>query len=375
MTSLHIVYIHETMGWGGAEIMRATVLRHMRRDMATSLRIKPTVVCLRGKGPVGELIAADGIQVIALDWRGALPSWRLWVRLTRLLRGLRPDIVHTCLYEAHRHGIPAAHLAGCKAILMEEHGLGEWMGRRERLYSRILARMATMVAAVSHAQAAHLSQFIPYPANRLVVIPNCIDPERLGGRPCFAPVRRDAAFLTSIGALREDKGYPLLLRAFQQVIKQRPACRLTIVGDGPLHTELERLIADLGLENKAILAGQSSHIREILSKTDVYVHAGQWEAFCLSLAEAMYAGCACVAPHTAVIKEVTDSGRLARLAPAGEAGAMAAAIVDLLDHAEARKNMGQAAAEHVAAHYIPRHHIARLTALYDELMDSADRAG
>ncbi len=362
------------MGWGGAEILRRTVLRYMRQDAELCQRLRLTVVCLRGKGPVGDLIAEDGIRIIALNWRDTLPSWRLCMRLTRLLRELRPDIVHTCLYEARRHGIPAARLAGCKFILMEEHGLDEWMGRRERLYSRMLARMAARVVAVSHAQAAHLGQFIPYPAHRLAVIPNCIDSERLGGHPCFAPVRRDAIFLTSIGGLRGDKGYPLLLRAFQQVIKQRPMCRLTIVGDGPLRTELERLIADLGLEDKAMLAGQSSHVREILSKTDVYVHAGHWESFCLSLAEAMYAGCASVAPHTDVIEEITDGGRLARLVSVGDVDGMAAAIIDLLDHAEAREKMGQAAAEHVATHFLPQHHIAHLMALYDDLMDSQKSA-
>ncbi len=366
---LHIVYIHETMGWGGAEILRATVLRHMRLDMELYRQLRLTVVCLRGKGPVGELIAADGIQVISLNWRGTLPSGRLLIRLIRLLRKLRPDIVHTCLYEAHRHGIPAARLAGCKVILMEEHGLGGWVGRRERLYSRILARMASRIVAVSHAQAAHLSRFMPYPADHLTVIPNCIDPERLWGHPRFAKIRKDAAAVTTIGGLRKVKEYPLLLQTFQRVVEQRPMSRLTIVGDGPLRADLERLIADLGLGVEVRLVGQSKNIREILSKTDVYVHAGQWEAFCLSLVEAMYAGCACVAPHTAVINEVTDGGRLARMTPAGDAGAMAAAIIDLLDHADVREKMGKAAAEHVAAHYLPRHHITRLMALYDELMD------
>jgi len=367
---LHIVYIHETMGWGGAEMLRATVLRHMRQDAELARRLKWTVVCLRGKGLVGEQIEADGVRVIALDWRGGLPSGRLLMRLTRLLRKLQPDIVHTCLYEAHRHGILAARLAGCKAILMEEHGLGPWMGRRERLYSRMLARMAARVAAVSHAQAAYLSRFMPYPVNRLSVIPNCIDPERLGGHPCFATIRKDAAAVTSIGSLREVKEFPLLLRTFQCVVRQRPMSRLTIAGDGPLRANLERLIVDLGLETKARLLGQSKNIREILSETDVYVHAGAGEAFCLSIAEAMYAGCACVVPHTDVIEEITDGGRLARLTPAGDAGAMAAAIIDLLDHAGMREKMGKAAAEHVAAHYLPRHHITRLMALYDELMDS-----
>jgi len=350
-------------------MLRRTVLRHMRQDAELSRRLKWTVVCLRGKGPVGEHIAADGIQIISLDWRGSLPSGRLLIRLTRLLRQSQPDIVHTCLYEAHRHGILAARLAGCKVILMEEHGLGPWMGRRERLYSRMLARMAARVVAVSHAQAVHLSRFIPYPANRLSVIPNCIDPERLGGHPCFAAIRKDAAAVTSIGSLREVKEFPLLLRTFQCVVRQRPMSRLTIAGDGPLRANLERLIIDLGLETKVRLLGQCKNIREILSETDVYVHAGAGEAFCLSIAEAMYAGCACVAPHTDVIEEITANGRLARLTPAGDADVMAAAIIDLLDHAGMREKIGKAAAEHIAAHYLPRHHIACLMALYDELMD------
>lgn len=348
-------------------MLRRTVLRQMRQDADLCQRLRLTVVCLRDAGPVGELIEADGTQVISMGWTGSLPSLRLLARLTRLLRGLKPDIVHTCLYRAHRHGIPAARLAGIPVVLMEEHGLGGWMGRRERLYSRVLARMATKILVVSHAQAGHLCDFIGYPAKMMAVIPNCIDAERLGGRPCFAPIRQDATRLTSIGTLHEEKNYPFMLRVFRQVLERLPQCRLTIVGEGPARQELERLIMDLGLKGKAVLAGQSSNIREILSATDVYVHAGLFETFCLVIAEAMYAGCACVGPRTEVLEELADHGRMAVLTPPEDTDAMAEAIVGLLGDPDTRRRMAAMAAEHVCSHYLPQHHIASLGSLYDGL--------
>ncbi len=365
--SLHLVYIHETLDLGGTEILRWTTLRHMRQQAGLPQRLRWTVVCLRGKGRIGEQMTTEGIRVVEMGWRKSLPSVRLMLRLRARLRDLRPDIVHTCLFEAHRHGIPAARLAGCRCILMEEHGMNEWMGHRERLYARLLARMAAKVVTVSHAQAAHLAACVPYPETRMVVLPNCIDPERLGGRPDFAPVRNHATALTAMGGLREVKEFPLLLHAFRRVAAQKPDCRLTIAGEGDERPNLEHLIAELGLRGRVNLPGRCRDVHALLSATDVYVHPCSREAFCLSLVEAMYAGCACVAPRTKVIEEVSAGGRLARLVPPGDADAMAAAILELLDDPDLRRRMGKAAAAHVTSHYLPRPHIARLLELYQSL--------
>ncbi len=355
-------------------MLRRTVLRHMWRDVATSLRIKATVVCLRGKGPVGEQIAADGVRVITLDWRGGLPSGRLLMRLTRLLRELRSDIVHTCLYEAHRHGIPAARLAGCKVILMEEHGLNDWwMGRRERLLSIAMAYAATRVLAVSHAQAEHLIHSMHYPGRRLHVVPNCIDPERLGGHPGFSSGQTNGGMLASIGGLRWMKDYPLLLQVFQRVLQRLPECRLYIIGEGPLRGELESLARNLGIDGHVCFMGERRNILEILAGTDVYVHAGHLETFCIAMAEAMYAGCACVGPRTAALEELMDRGRVVALVPPEDPDAMANTIVGLLDDEDARCRMGKLAAEHVNSHYLPQHHVSGMMALYAKLLDDSGK--
>lgn len=367
---VHIAYIHETLDWGGAEVLRRTVTRFMQKDARWQGRFRLTLICLRDAGPVGDLIAQDGVEVIGMGWQGKLPSWRLVRALTRLLRNQRPDIVHTCLYQAHRHGIAAARLAGCSVVLMEEHGLNDWwMGRRERLLSVAMAYAATRVVAVSHAHAEHLMRVMHYPRYKLHVVPNCIDPERLGGAPQFAVRRAEGRSLTSIGGLRHMKRHSLLLQAFRLVLRRLPECQLNIVGEGPLREELESLARSLGIDKHVGFWGTCHDVRDILANTDVYVHAGHMETFCIAMAEAMYAGCACVGVRTAVMEELTDHGQVAVLVPPEDPEAMAEAVVDMLGAPDIRAQMGEKAAEYVNQHYLPQHHVASMMALYEELLD------
>ncbi len=366
---IHIVYIHETMGWGGAEILRHAVLRYIQATSDVRSRFHCTVICLRDAGPVGEIIANSGIEVLSIGWRQSLPSWRIVRNLSRLLRGLRPDIVHTCLYQAHLHGIVAARLAGCHVILMEEHSLNSyWMGWRERLFSICMVCLASRVVLVSYPQLEHLRDVMHYPEGKLYVVPNCIDSVRLGGRSGFVTGSKKGKTVTCIGSLREVKNHRLLLHAFRSVLLSLPECRLQIIGEGDLRGDLETLACELGIEKHVHFHGRVENIRHVLMGTDVYVQPGAQETFSISLAEAMYAGCACVALRVPVIEALTDHGHDAVLVSPDHPKAMADAIIDLLIDDKARLHLGELAAKRVIHHYLPEHHMAAMTLLYAEIL-------
>ncbi|MDX8397185.1 MAG: glycosyltransferase family 4 protein [Mariprofundaceae bacterium] len=356
------VFIHETMAWGGAEVLRKTFANFIQAHADWQNQFEIVIICLTKKGPVAELLEKQGMQVIALNWRQEQSSWRLILRLKRLLKGLQPDVVHSCLFQAHKHAVLAARLAGCKHVMIEEHGDNQWMGRQEKWTNRILSYLATKVIAVSNAQAAHLIESMPYSADKVVVLPNCIDvgllsQDHQGGGA--GPMK-----LVAVGGLREVKQIPLLLKAFALLLERRPDCSLSIVGEGGLKESLICLAHELGVNEKVHFLGLRQDVADILQHSDVYVHAGHSESFCIAMAEAMYSGCACVAPDCAVFRELSDDGRVIRLFEVGNEVAMATALLNLLQVKDEMCELGQQASKYAAVAFHPKQYVSGLRELY-----------
>ncbi len=362
---LRIAYVHETLEPGGAEIMRQTLLATILSDPERRKAIDPLVICLREPGTIGEQIARDGIRVIPLRWRGSLPSPVVLLRLARLLRSLRPEIVQTSLYQANIHGAAAARMAGCPRVLMQEHSLNTWwMGRREKILSRLAAALSTRVVTISRFQARHLIEKMFYPEHKMTVIHNCINPLRLGARAGFVEYRKNTRRITCVGNLRSVKNHALLFEAFRTVLKTQPELRLIVAGDGPLRAGLESLARQMGIADQVDFPGYVSEVRDLLADTDIFVHASWNETFCLAMAEAMYAGCPCVCPDAGVMPELTGQGEAALLFPPDNPPALAEAILELIDDWKARQRLGRRAADYVTHHYLPHHHIERVMELY-----------
>jgi glycosyltransferase involved in cell wall biosynthesis len=90
----------------------------------------------------------------------------------------------------------------------------------------------------------------------------------------------------------------------------------------------------------------------------------RWESLPYSLLEAMAAGKAIVATRVGGMPEALDEGRAGRLVPPGDPGAMAEALVGLLQSPAERQTLGQAARERARARYRLEDMVARVAELY-----------
>jgi len=132
----------------------------------------------------------------------------------------------------------------------------------------------------------------------VVCIPN---PCSLDGRElekCPISTEKNAEVL-AVGRLHEQKGFDMLLQAWQGVEQRYPEWTLRIVGEGERREALERQIAQLGLTHVE-LPGRASDMVEEYAKASVFVLSSRYEGMPLALIEAMWCGVACVAfdcPH------------------------------------------------------------------------------
>jgi glycosyltransferase involved in cell wall biosynthesis len=147
----------------------------------------------------------------------------------------------------------------------------------------------------------------------------------------------------TITRLHESKGNAYLVDAAARVIADRPSARFFLVGEGPLQPDLEAQAARLGLGNRFVFAGFRKEVARTLSAFDLSVFPSLWEGTPLTAFEALAMGKAIVATDADGLVDILTDGRDAVIVPKRDAGALATAIVDLIDHPEKRARLSDGA--------------------------------
>jgi glycosyltransferase involved in cell wall biosynthesis len=140
-----------------------------------------------------------------------------------------------------------------------------------------------------------------------------------------------------------------LVEAAALLRRHAPAARVLIVGDGEERATLERQAAALGLDDMVLFVGMRTDVPALLAAADVYVQPSLFEAFPVSVLEAMAVGLPVVATAVGGVPEMVAHGKSGLLVPPARPDALAAAMVQLLDSAT-RTAMGASGRAWVEQH-------------------------
>ncbi|WP_225770313.1 glycosyltransferase family 4 protein [Inquilinus sp. Marseille-Q2685] len=294
---------------------------------------------------------------------------RIAERLIRRWRGGdRPDIWFTYhLYHKAPDwlGPPVAAALGIPYVAAEashapRRAEGPWAAGHRAAEAAI--RRAAALVTFSDRDAAGLSALVP--AERIVRLPPFLD-----AAPFAALTRRpaDPPRLIAIGMMREgdkERSYALLADALRR-LGDRP-WTLTVVGDGPARSRIERLYDPARTVFRGAVPPES--LPEVMAETDLFVWPAINEAFGMALLEAQAAGLPAVAGaaggESGGVAAILRDGGTGLLVPPDNAGAFADAVAALLDDPARRRAMGEAARANVLA----RHDIAAAAAILDRTL-------
>ena len=355
ITSLHAavpaVKIHLITGSDGPLVEAARAVH----ASVTVLPLPPAI------GDMGDYALASGqkgarLSILAKAPLAAWSTWRYARRLRRLIQRLQPTVVHSNGIKLHL----LTRLARLHGATVVWH-VHDFVGSRP-LMARALrwaGRAADGVVAISHAVAQDAERIVPYLS--VAVVPNAIDTDR------FAPGPGDGTRLDRLANLRAPgptvvrvglvatyalwKGHDLFIKAARQVIGELSGAdiRFFIVG-GPIYQtrgsqwsedELRRQGADLLVAGQLGFLGFQQDIPEVYRALDIVVHAStRPEPFGLTIAEAMSCGRAVVVTQGGGASELFVPDHDAVGVPAGDAEALARAIIDLINDPAKRQRLG-----------------------------------
>lgn len=135
--------------------------------------------------------------------------------------------------------------------------------------------------------------------------------------------------IVTVGSLKAQKNYPLLLRAFARL--NRPNARLMFVGDGPCRRALLSLAKDLGVADRVVFTGFHSEPTPFYKSANLFVLSSDYEGFGNVIVEALSCGLPVVSTDCpSGPAEILQGGRFGHLVPVGDATALTRAMENTL---------------------------------------------
>lgn len=328
---------------GGAE-RRLVDMAPLVRDRGVDLRV---AVLHPGRGLDSEL-AATGIEPVSLAGAGGRPGFVR--RLRALLGDVRPDVLHTTLFESDIVGRAASVLERVPTVSSlvnvsygTDQALDPGLGRRTlarvRLVDALTARTVRRFHAVSRFVADTAVDELRLRRDRIDVVPSGRDERRLGRR---TPGRRsraraglgvDAGDMLLLAVARHDyqKGLDVLLAAVPAVAAALPRARLVVAGhEGGQTAALRHTAEQLGLGAVVRFLGSRMDVPELLCAADAFVFPSRWEGMSGAVLEAMALEVPIVATDIAPVRDAVAGEAGAVLVPRDRADLLAEAIIGSL---------------------------------------------
>ena len=346
---VHVVY---SFSVGGLENVIVQLINRLPAD-----QFEHVVLSLTTISAFKNRITQPGVRFIELHKPPghAVP---LYPRIYKLLRELKPDVVHTCNLAALEI-TPLAWLARVPLRIHAEHGWDahdpQGKNPRYQRLRRLYKPFVSHYVAVSQDIDDYLAQAVGVPARRRSVIANGVDthtfaPPAHGVAPAvpgcpFVPGQH--WLVGTVGRLQTVKNQPLLARAFVRLLQQHPEAaermRLVVVGEGPLRADIETTLAQAGVPHLAWLAGARDDVAAILPMLDCFVLPSQAEGTSCTLQEAMACGLPVVATAVGGTPALVQDGVTGQLVPSDDVDAMAQAIWQTHTDPARSQRHGQAA--------------------------------
>jgi glycosyltransferase involved in cell wall biosynthesis len=381
MTGLRVLFVINGLGTGGAERSLAEMLPGLAER-----GISPVVGCLnRRSAGVQDDVIAQGFDVRFVDGTGPIARTR---RLRSLIRNVRPDLIHTTIFEADIAGRLAALRTGVpvlsslvntsyEPVRLADPNVKRWRLEAARRVDAFTARrMTTHFHAISEAVKASAIRRLGVGPERITVVPRGRDPKRLGGP---STRRRDTSrkalglgptdrVILNVGRREHQKGQRYLLQATAEVVPAQAGLVTVIAGrEGHAADELNQIAEQMRLNGHVRFLGHRDDVPDLLAAADVFVFPSLYEGLGGSLIEAMALGLPIVTSDIPAIREVVEPEGNAVIVPPGDAEALARGIERVLNDPEMARRFGQRSRDLFLERFTLERSVEAMAALYRDV--------
>lgn len=368
----HIIF---QLAYGGLENGLVNLINRLPSDY-----YRHTIICLKDATDFQQRICRPNVGIFEINKKDG-KDFSAYVRVWRLLRKLRPDIVHTRNLPTIDMLAPAL-LAGVRRLIHSEHGLdiAELDGHLKK-YNQLRWSSKFVVrryVSVSRDLITWLHGDIGIPENKISLIYNGVDIERFRpstvGTPPVWPsefASRDALVIGTIGRLQPIKGHVRLAEAFVRLLALRPELRsrlrLVIIGDGSEHSKITKVLEGSNALELAWLPGFRNDTADLYRNFDIFVLPSLREGISNTALEAMASGLPVVATDVGGNPEIIIDGETGQLVRRDDADMMANRLLLYIDNPKLARAHGRAGRERAVSEFSLDTMVESYCRLYENL--------
>jgi sugar transferase (PEP-CTERM/EpsH1 system associated) len=270
----------------------------------------------------------EGVELFQLNKASGKDLASHW-RLFKLLRKIKPDILHTYNLAAIEYH-PIAKLAGVKGHIHAEHGREindpEGLNAKHNLLRRLVAPFIHFFIPVSADLATWLKNVVNIKSKKIQLIRNGINTKAFSVDKLVCECVR----FIHIARFNPVKDQANLLNAFALLVHgeglSKDAANLTMVGDGDLTDKLVTLADELNITEHVNFTGARNDIPELLAQADVFVLSSIAEGIPMTVLEAMASKLAVISTDVGGLSELIKPGKNGYLVEKQNSNALAEAM-------------------------------------------------
>lgn len=360
MEKTKILYFITRMDQGGAQASVLTTLKTLnKQQFETYLATAPGGrLDFKLKNDAGRVFFISALRHDIRPRYIFHDIWAVW-QMGRVLRKVRPDIVHTNAPKAGVLGRIAARLFWRKAKVVHTfHGLGfakEHGSRQFKFFvavEKFCSRFTNVLVFVSRRNAAEAKQLgigkgvrtelIRAGINFNPILPLKFDP---AAKKASFKIPANAKVVLALANFKPLKNPIHFVLAAYKVLSQMKNVYFIFTGEGPLKQTAENLAKNLGIEKQVLFPGWRSDALELLAISDVYASVSLREGLPMSLLEAMAMRVPAVCYDVDGIGEVITNNKTGFLVKPNDINTFADKLKVLLRHAALRERF-EAAIDH-----------------------------
>lgn len=363
--SYSILHTEWSSGWGG---QGHRIILECMKVMALGHRV---VIAAQPDSPLFRKALEMGIPVEPVRIRGTFDL--LAIRdICRLIRKHGVTVVNTHSSKDTWVASLAAKLSGVPLLIRTRH-ISTPLSTNPLNFVHHLADGITTTGEMIREELIRVNRMSP---DRVMSIPSGVSLERFDLlKGDGSKVRREFAIpdhsplVVMVAVFRGMKRHDLLIAAVGLLRQNFPELKVLLAGKGTDSEGMKQLIAEAGLQDTVIAAGNRDDIPDVLTAADIVVlTSDRDEGVPQSLSQAMAMARPVVAAPVGGIPELVIDGETGLLSDIGNAGSFAANIERLLEDVGLRKRLGSAARQHVLENYTDDSMAEKTIAFYTRIL-------
>lgn len=293
---MKIVQVMPEFGLAGAERMaEALTLELIRKGHDVKI-----ISLYDYHSAITDNLERKDVQIFYLNKKTGL-DLSMVLKLVRILRKIKPDVVHTHRYVCE-YVIPAAILANVKKRVHTVHNMADKESLPKLLQKFFYYNCHVTPVSISPRVQESIQNYYHLKQSQIPMVFNGIDLKCCKNKKTYE--KKDRLNFLHVGRFSEQKNHMCLLEAFERFHKKYSDTTLTMVGQGILFEEVSKAVEQKKLTDAVFLLGQINDILSKYENYDVFVLPSKYEGMPITLIEAMGCGMPIIATDVGGVSDM-----------------------------------------------------------------------